>query len=164
MSTTAALVVLMLGAVAAVVSAWYKATSHGYNLHSRLRELQGQVDDMRRRKDEAYTERAHVLALLASVLQDSGEVSDNPNDIHKWRLFRGHDPHFKGWGTALYIEGPQLTGLGQMCWHFSDDTAFLVDCLGVPGHPSGWDGTPTAVKYDRIRRYVAGHGDEQEGG
>lgn len=156
-------VLVTIGIVAASLGLAYAFNTgahRGYLLHGRLRELQAQVDDMRRRKDEAYVERTLVLTLFASVLQDSGETSDSLTDVHKWRLFRGYDAHFKGWGNALYIEGPEQTGLGQMCWHFPDSHAYLLDCLGVPAHPKGWDGTTTEQKYERIRRYATGSNDE----
>jgi hypothetical protein len=154
LSTWLSLTLFLAAALAVVL--FGKGTAHGYALHSKFREMRAELADMRRRKDEAYAERAYVLALLATVLRDAGETSDVLHDAHKWRLFRGYDEHFKGWGNALYFEAPEGTGLGQMCWHFADDQAFLIDSLGLPSHPKGWDGTTTVQKYDAIRQYVSG--------
>lgn len=47
-----------------------------------------------------------------------------------------------GWPVA-YIELPT----GQVAWH-------------LPAHKTPWDGHSTAEKYERIRRYIAGEGEQ----
>lgn len=137
-----------------VYGLWWAGMARGYKLNAELRALRQQVKELKLAKDNALAERNRVLAMMVAALQPEG--SEDINDVHEWRFYRGYDDYFVGSGNCLYIEAPAATGLGQMCWHFSDEDAWLVDALGLPQHANGWNGTTTDVKYTRINRFVSG--------
>lgn len=101
--------------------------------------LAAELESMRGRKNDAYTERNRVVAALARVLAHQGyPVCVTKTDIPDW------DPQ---WHGCVYIDGPQ----GQLSWHFHDDHADLFD--GLPHRAPGsweWDGHTTEQKYSRL--------------
>lgn len=102
--------------------------------------LSQELHDMRRRKDEAYTERNRVVAFLAKILNNinSSNVSVCKTSIEGW------DPE---WHGCVFIESP----VGQLSWHFHDDDAYLFKDL--PQREAVWDGHTTDEKYSLMEKY-----------
>ena len=96
---------------------------------------QGAHKEMTKRKDEAYTERNKVVALLARLLP----AIRTTTAIKGWS---------KEWHNCVYIETP----MGQLSWHYHDDDAHLFERVNrVPSYI--WDGHSTEIKYERIRQF-----------
>lgn len=88
--------------------------------------------------DEAYTERAHLVALLATLYP-----------AYKTPALDVDEP---GWWLLFMYASEQ-----QMSWHFSPADAHLI--TGVQTLPSTdwrveWDGHTTEQKYARIRQML----------
>jgi hypothetical protein len=137
--------------------AYGKGAQRGHNLSAEMRGLREQVRLHRTRKEEAYRERNLVAALLAGVLQQEGIAAPRgvPDDPEKWRIYRGYDAHFKGWGNCLYIEPPSSYGIGQLGWHFPDDQAWMIDVIGPEQHPTGWDRRSREERQSSIEHYFS---------
>ena len=86
---------------------------------------------LRRRKDEAYTERNAVVAVLARLFPSGIERTDIP----AW------DPE---WHGIVRIETPA----GQLSWHYHDSHAPMF--VSLPPTTRGWDGHDTPEKYRRL--------------
>lgn len=88
--------------------------------------------------DEVYTERAHLVALLAS--------------LHPSYRTPAVDISEPGWWLVVMYVGTQ-----QMSWHFSPADAYLIAHVQVVPATDWrvrWDGHTTAQKYARIRQWL----------
>lgn len=105
----------------------------------RAERAEADRDKYRRRKDEAYTERNRLVALLCRLVISSGGVAGRhkhePDPDPTW------DPE---WLTLVAIDLPT----GQVSWHFHDSDAHLV--AELPTYPGSWDGHDTPEKYRRV--------------
>lgn len=104
-------------------------------------KLRAVVEDMRKRKDDAYTERNRVVAAfakLATIMDWS--VSVTRTAIPGWS---------EDWHGCVFIDTPQ----GQVSWHFHDSHADLFK--GLPHRPATWDGHTTLQKYERLEALAA---------
>lgn len=92
-------------------------------------------------RDQAYRERAHLLAWLAALHPANAVITPAPDvDERGWQL--------------LYV----LVGGWQMSWHIAPrDTELFAHVEHVePDDPRAqWDGHSTEQKYDRIQDHVA---------
>ncbi|MGW3153743.1 hypothetical protein [Streptomyces sp. NPDC001089] len=80
---------------------------------------------------DVYTERAHLLAVLAALFGG---------------VFSYTDPLTPGW-PVLYIESPT----GQLSWHIHPDNVWLFPRVPVvEDYP--WDRHTTRAKYKRVRQ------------
>jgi hypothetical protein len=93
------------------------------------------LDQMRQRKEQAYTERNAVVAALASCYKSGKRKTDIP----------GWDPE---WHNCVYIDLPT----GQVSWHYHDSHALLFAHL--PRYRRKWDGHTTGVKYERLAEFA----------
>ena len=93
--------------------------------------LTAEVDDLYRRKDDAYLERNRLVALLAGFYP-SGT---------KRTAIEGWDEE---WHGCVYIDFPW----GQASWHYHDSHAYLFDHL--PPYAGEWNGHTTDQKYADI--------------
>ncbi len=84
-----------------------------------------------------YTERAHLVALLARIYRSHAYMASDAEP---------------GFTYAICIHFPW----GQASWHVADD-----DFRGVFNHievtPSDYDGHTTAAKYEAMRKAIADH-------
>lgn len=105
--------------------------------------LRSEVERLRRRKDEAYTERNALVAgfvwLANTIGWKSGVGTHEDKPGEDW------DPE---WRTLVTVETP----CGQMSWHFHDSHKPWV--AGLPSVDSKWDGHTTEEKYRRLARLV----------
>ena len=85
--------------------------------------------------DAAYTERNHLVAVLARLF---------PSGIKRTEI-NGWEP---GWHGCVYIDFPS----GQASWHYHDREAYLFDDL--PPYSGEWDGHTTDEKYERLLEYI----------
>lgn len=88
--------------------------------------------------DEVYTERAHLVALLAAVYP---AVKTPALDVAE-----------SGWWLVYLYASEQ-----QLSWHVGPEDAYLL--AGVPAVPSTdwraqWDGHTNAQKHARIRQML----------
>ena len=83
------------------------------------------------KRNEAYTERNRLVALLASIF---------PSRVDKTAI-EGWDPE---WHNCVYVDFPW----GQASWHFHDGDARLFEHLQEA--PAQWDGHTTEQKYEAI--------------
>lgn len=84
--------------------------------------------------DAAYTERAHLVALLAQLYPSGWDYAD---------------PSTPDW-PIVFIDLPT----GQATWHVSPNDWWIFAC--VPRrHGATWDGHTTEQKYQRIRDLIA---------
>lgn len=131
----------------------YSGIRAGYELTTELAKVKAQLAEMHRQKHQAYYERNVVIAMFARVLLEEG-LTGPFEDKETFFVGRGYDPHFKDWGTCLYIEPPQRYGIGQLNWHVKDAEAWLVNSLGLPEHPTGWDQRVREEKYAAIEGWL----------
>lgn len=98
--------------------------------------LAGQRDEARQQLNTVYRERAHLVALLATLF---------PSHI-------GYtDPSAPEWAVVI-IETPA----GQLSWHVARDDMELFAHVPVSlSTDRGWDGHTTDGKYERIRQLTA---------
>ncbi len=89
------------------------------------------LEEMRARKDAAYTERNQVVAALAKLFPSGTKRTDIPG----WS---------EDWHGAVYIDLPT----GQISWHYHDSQAPLF--ADLPPYQGEWDGHTTEVKYERL--------------
>jgi hypothetical protein len=95
---------------------------------------------LREQKDDAYTERNRVVALLSAIYPSHLCIHD-PNDT-AWE---------NDWRTIVCIHSPN----GQLTWHLHDSHVPLFDHLEMDH--THWDGHTTEEKYrrvDELRRCV----------
>lgn len=86
--------------------------------------------------DEVYTERAHLVALLATHYPSFRIPAPDISEPGWWLVF-------------LYVDTQ------QMSWHFSPQDSYLIaDISIVPAYDwrVQWDGHTTAQKYARMRQ------------
>lgn len=96
------------------------------------------LTDMERRKDEAYTERNRLVALLSKLWPAHlAQHGDDPSWSEDWR-------------TIVCIHSPQ----GQLTWHVHDSHVPLFAHL--PDGDNHWDGHTTEEKYRRIDSFENG--------
>lgn len=90
-----------------------------------------------RRLAEVYRERAHLVALLATML---------PSHI-------GYtDPETPGWPVVV-----AETPCGQLTWHVAPrDVPLFADVRPTRPGDARWDGHSTEEKYRRVRQLIAG--------
>lgn len=94
-------------------------------------EVERELSEMRKQKDDAYLERNRVVAALASCY---------PSGIAKTAI-----PGWsKDWHGCVYIDLPT----GQVSWHYHDSHAHLF--AGLPPYDKPWDGHTTEEKYRRL--------------
>ncbi|HTJ70329.1 MAG TPA: hypothetical protein VL551_22520 [Actinospica sp.] len=82
---------------------------------------------------ELYTERAHLVALLAQLYPSSWNHGDD--ECPDW--------------FVVYIDLPT----GQATWHISPEDWWIFAC--VPHGDAKWDGHSTPEKYQRVRDLIA---------
>jgi hypothetical protein len=86
--------------------------------------------------DAAYTERANLVALLASLYPS------------RWRYA---DPSTPGW-PVVFVDLPT----GQASWHVSpEDWHLFAHVPHGTGPGAEWDGHTTEQKYQRLRDLIA---------
>jgi hypothetical protein len=98
-----------------------------------------EIERLRAQKDAAYSERNHLVALLAALADDRG-----------WRVGTAMHPEADAswdadWRTIVFIDSP----CGQLSWHLHDSERRLVSAL--PAYAGTWDGHTTEQKYQRVR-------------
>lgn len=111
---------------------WYEKWETAY-------DEQGKIHNQ---LNAAYRERAHLVALLASI----------------WASHIGYsDPNERDWAVVIIT-----TPAGQLSWHVarSDMDLFAHVEVSTSEHDA-WDGHTTEQKYQRIDRLVADLGDGQ---
>lgn len=99
-----------------------------------------EAKQLREQKDDAYTERNRVVALLSAIYPSHLCIHD-PNDT-AWE---------NDWRTIVCIHSPN----GQLTWHLHDSHVPLFDHLEMDH--THWDGHTTEEKYrrmDELRRCV----------
>jgi hypothetical protein len=101
-----------------------------------LAAAQGQVDEQRGYKDDAYLERNRLVALLSKVFPSGKKKTA----IEGWS---------EDWHGCVYIDLPT----GQASWHYHDSQSWLFEHL--PEYQGTWDGHATDKKYERIQGYAA---------
>lgn len=108
-----------------------------------VQELQAEVDRLRERKDEAFSERNRVVAAFAAACIALGYAAVvTETHIPGWSL---------DWNGCVYIQGPT----GQVSWHFHDSQRdFFKDLPHVAAHE--WDGHTTEMKYERLSHATPG--------
>lgn len=84
-------------------------------------------------RDNAYTERNRLVALLARIY---------PSGIRKTAI----DGWDRCWHNCVFVDTPA----GQMSWHYHDQDADLF--AGLPPYTKPWDGHTTPEKYQRLWR------------
>jgi hypothetical protein len=94
------------------------------------------VEQMRVRKDAAYTERNRVVAALAKLFPSGTKQTDIPG----WS---------EDWHGCVYIDLPT----GQVSWHYHDSQAPLF--ADLPPYRGEWDGHTTELKYERLAALAA---------
>lgn len=113
-------------------------------LEAELETARSEVSMYRTRKDQAFTERNSLVALLAYLTVAAGlnagkrQHEDVPGE--EW------DPE---WRTLVAIDLPT----GQVSWHFHDRDSHLVSDL--PEYSGKWDGHDTEEKYRRVANLSA---------
>lgn len=82
---------------------------------------------------DVYTERTHLVALLAQIYPSGWDYTD---------------PEYPDW-PIVYIDLPT----GQVSWHISPEDWWV--CANIPRrHGAIWDGHSTDEKYGRIRQLM----------
>lgn len=117
-------------------------------LRLQMRQLTLQLQEMTRVKDEAYLERAKLLAWRVA----SAITQHNP--IEPWDVVMAPatDVTEPGW-WLLFMKTP----MGQLSWHLSPDQVKLFDFVTrvEPEDPRAqWDGHTTPEKYGRIQGLI----------
>lgn len=102
----------------------------------KLLDQQGDISRLETERDGAYRERAHLVALLASL---------HPSHI-------GHtDPAAPDWAVVV-VETPA----GQLSWHIAPrDMDLFTHVRPTDRVCRGWDGHTTDEKYERVRQLTA---------
>ena len=101
-------------------------------------------DHLRARKDEAFTERNRVVALLARMARELGWRAGI--GTHEDKPGEAWDPE---WRTIVCIDMPNR----QASWHLHDRDAHLLE--GLPRYEGTWDGHTTEEKYQRVAALAA---------
>jgi hypothetical protein len=102
--------------------------------------LETDLDKARAEREEAYSQRNLVVALLARLAASSG-----------WPVWVSQqaggsiDDRFQ---RVVYVMTPE----GQLSWHFPEDESANFD--GLPTDGPAWDGHTTPEKHDRIMRLI----------
>ena len=104
---------------------------------ARAEKAEAECARLRSAKDQAYLERNHLVALLASLFPSGLKQTDIP----------GWDAE---WHGAVYIDFPW----GQASWHYHDSQAHLFKHL--PPYLGEWDGHTTDQKYAAILAALKG--------
>jgi len=92
--------------------------------------------EMTARKDAAYLERNHCVALIARMALACGwRAGTARTAIEGWS---------EDWHGCVYVHLPT----GQVSWHYHDSQAHLF--AGLPAYTFGWDGHDTPEKYRRV--------------
>lgn len=115
------------------------AVKHMEAQDAELSRLRAEVADLKRQKDEAYSERDRVVAALCATAVALG-----------WPVFLGtHVGEWEDdWRNIIYIETPY----GQVSWHYHDSERNLFWMHTMEGKP--WDGHSTDKKYERLWSFV----------
>lgn len=98
---------------------------------TRLQALEAALRETRADKDQAYTERNHVVAALARLFPSGVRATDIP----------GWD---SAWHGCVYIDLPS----GQISYHFHDSHAHLFSEL--PPYERPWDGHDKDTVHARL--------------
>lgn len=106
-----------------------------HNWQARIDDLRIENAKLAEERDQAYSERNHLVALLAQFFPSGIAKTDIP----------GWDPE---WHNCVYID---LRG-GQASWHIHDSEMYLFKDL--PPYTKEWDGHTTEEKYARIRNLI----------
>jgi len=109
-------------------------------------DLDNQLEEMRKRKDQAYEERNRLVALLCALFPSRRYRTDIPGWSDDWH------------GCVMV----HIPGAGQCTWHYHDSQAHLF--AHVPelsphdmfGETWVYDGHTTEEKYERIARACMG--------
>ena len=104
-----------------------------------IRSLTHQRDQYRQRKDNAYTERNCVVALLSRMALAMGWRAGI--GTHEVKPGEDWEPE---WMSIVCIDLPT----GQASWHIHDSHVALFD--GLPRYDGRWDGHDTPEKYRRV--------------
>lgn len=100
-----------------------------------LRALVAAVTDRTMRKDSAYYERNHLVAVLARIYPSGIKDTETEGWSSEWR-------------GCVYIDFPW----GQGSWHYAESHAHLFE--GLPPYAGDWDGTDTETKYAKMREHL----------
>lgn len=96
-----------------------------------------QLEECRAQKNQAYSERNRLVAVLAKLFPSS--LERHPEEDKDWDA---------DWRWIVYVILPT----GQCSWHIHDSELALFD--HVPREcKQRWDGHTTGEKYARIERY-----------
>ena len=103
-------------------------------------------EELKKQKDQAYSERNKILAAFVWTLFRTNKYSTltiglakHPKEDKSWQ---------DDWRNILVIETPE----GQLTWHFHDSEMYLFE--GLPYlHNYKWDGHSTEIKYERLLRF-----------
>ena len=109
----------------------------------RQEELEREVADLRKSKDEAYEERNRLVAAFARMALRLGWPAGVGE--HEERPGEDWEPD---WRTLVVVETPW----GQASWHLHDSHRHLVQSL--PRVTAKWDGHDTPTKYERLDELV----------
>lgn len=101
-----------------------------------MTELAKDFEDLRRRKDEAYTERNQLVAVLSKLWPS--HLCIHPEADKDWD---------SEWRTIVCIHSP----VGQLTWHIHHTHIYLF--YHLPILANHWDGHTTADKYQRLREF-----------
>lgn len=93
----------------------------------------GYIEDPIRSRDQAYTERNHLVALLAALYPSW--KTRHPEEDESWE---------DDWRWIIGVQLPT----GQATWHVHDSELHLFD--HVERRDVAWDGHSTEEKYERI--------------
>lgn len=102
-----------------------------------------ELDDMRKRKDEAYRERNQLVALLAHLFPSGLKKTDIPG----WS---------EDWHNCVYIDLPT----GQVSWHIHDSQLGFFKYLEP--YTKDWDGHDMDEKYRRVAAMYDPHAMEAD--
>jgi hypothetical protein len=105
-------------------------------LSALVRNLRAALEDMRKSKDQAYTERNYLVALLARQF---------PSGTRKTAILGWSDK----WHGCVYIDLPT----GQASWHYHDSQAWMFAKL--PAYHKPYDNHTTTEKYSRIEAMLS---------
>jgi hypothetical protein len=92
------------------------------------------------RKDDAYTERNRVVAVMMRMAIAMGWRAGI--GVHEDKPGEDWDPE---WRTIVCVDTPE----GQASWHVHDTDAYLFSDL--PKYEGKWDGHTTEEKYARLQ-------------
>lgn len=109
-----------------------------------MSDLAGDLAEMTKRKDAAYSERDCCVVAIAALAMRMG-----------WPCGLGrHDESDASWDrdwmTIVYVDFPT----GQCSWHIHDDEVAWFAFL--PRYERPWDGHTTVQKYARIGAWASG--------